>query len=123
MRGGERECDHAAVRVAYHVGSIDPQVIQQTDRIAGLVVGRGRSRWTGASGEPATVVLDELEVIERWCGHQGPERVGKVGAVYQQHGVACSSDVVPQAHWTEIDLPHGWRLSASGLWRPRSGRR
>jgi hypothetical protein len=63
-------------------------VIQQTNGVAGVVLGRGQSRRPGASRVSASVVLDHLETVERWFGHQQSKRVGNVRAMNEQHGLA-----------------------------------
>jgi hypothetical protein len=61
------------------------------------------------------VVLDHLESLERWFGHQWSKRVGKVRAVDEQHGLAGSADVVLQFDLIDRGSLHGSALRSESL--------
>jgi hypothetical protein len=58
------------------MGSVDAEMVEQADGIGGVVGDRRRAERTGAAGEAAAVVADQLERFEGVLAAEWPHPVG-----------------------------------------------
>ena len=105
------------------MGALHAEVVEEPDRVLGLHGNAGRLRFdrAGAATEPAPVVADALEAVERRFRHQRLQGVGEVGAVDEQHGLARPHDLIPQFDTVDPGVFHDYSVLAGPLlrWRQR----
>ena len=131
---GEGLGDHAAHRYADDVGALDPEVVEQADRVVGHVGERvggtadapgdelasGRRRRIGEVGRPAAVAVVEADHVEAALGEplaelaRASRPAGAEPDDEQQGGVAR----VAERLVAELDLAGGAELFVDGVCGP-----
>jgi hypothetical protein len=96
--GRELQGDGATEGVPRHVGAIHSDVVGEPDGVLGLHGDAGRPPLdrAGAPAETTPVVADAPEALQRRFRHERLQRVGDVGAMDEQHGLARPHDLVLQ---------------------------
>ena len=98
------------------MGALHAEVVEEPDRVLGLHGNAGRLRFdrAGAATEPAPVVADALEALERRFGHQRLQRVGDVCAVDEHHRLTGPHDLIFQFDTVDPGVFHDCSSVLSG---------